>query len=44
MWEQEQVVGILINPLKTETFCYLQKKFEIMMIEETSLRRENVEN
>jgi hypothetical protein len=38
----EQIANIFTKPLKTDAFCYLQKKLGIMKMDETSLRGENV--
>jgi hypothetical protein len=38
----EQVVDIVTKPLKTNMFCYLQKKLGVIKMNETSLRGENV--
>jgi hypothetical protein len=38
----EQIADIFTKPLKTEVFCYLQKKLGIVKIDETSLRGVNV--
>jgi len=38
----EQIADIFTKPLKTDVFCYLQKKLGIMKMDGTSLRGENV--
>ena len=38
----EQIADIFTKLLKTDAFCYLQKKFGIVKIDEISLRVENV--
>ena len=38
----EQIANIFTKPLKTDIFCYLQKKLGIMKMDERSLRGENV--
>ncbi|KAK2967848.1 hypothetical protein RJ640_017226 [Escallonia rubra] len=39
----EQVADIFTKPLKADMFYYLQKKLGVMALEDTSLRRENVD-
>jgi hypothetical protein len=38
----EQFADIFTKPLKTNIFCYLQKKLGIMKMDGTSLRGKNV--
>jgi hypothetical protein len=38
----EQIDNIFTKPLKTDVFCYLQKKLGIVKMNGTSLREENV--